>query len=216
MSALFADPVDALLGGPVARAGGVAVVDEVPDRETAYALAVEARSVYPTSTRQECHQGDDAEGRGGVPRRALQTAGGGQVQDAFYASPWLHASLGALCGVLVAPTGNRGSYSYYVQPGDFLDTHLDIDTCDVTLITVLHDDTDPTAPGGGLAVYPHQFGASLARIRAAPGAGVTVVKARPGQSIVLLGGLVPHRVEPLGPSGQRIISALCFRATATG
>jgi hypothetical protein len=58
------------------------------------------------------------------------------------------------------------------------------------------------------------LGAPLGRIRAAPEHGVAIVKARPGQSILLLGGLVPHRVEPLGPAGQRIISALCFRAAA--
>jgi hypothetical protein len=144
----------------------------------------------------------------------LQTASGASVQDALYASPWLHAFLSAQCGVPVTPSGNRGSYSYYVKAGDFLDTHLDIDTCDVTLITVLHDSTDPGDRAGGLAVYPFQFGVSLARIRAAPDVGVVTIKARPGQSILILGGLVPHRVVPLGPTGQRIISALCFRAAA--
>jgi hypothetical protein len=29
---------------------------------------------------------------------------------------------------------------------------------------------------------------------------------------VILGGLVPHRVLPRGARGQRVISALCFRA----
>ena len=134
------------------------------------------------------------------------------MQDALYASPWLHAFLSSQCGLPIVPSGNRGSYSYYVQPGDFLDTHLDIDTCDVTLITVLQDETNPRERAGGLAVYPHQLGAPLSRIRAAPEAGMSLVKARPGQSIVILGGLVPHRVEPLGPTGQRTISALCFRA----
>ena len=67
----------------------------------------------------------------------------------MYASPWLHAALSEQCGLNVVPSGNRGSYSYYVQPGDHLDTHLDVDTCDVTLITVLYDDIDPTTPAGG-------------------------------------------------------------------
>jgi hypothetical protein len=208
------DPVRALCGGPLGMAGGVAVIDAVPDAGTVNALALEAHRAYPESSRQECPDGDDADGRGGVPRRALQTAGGGDVQDALYASPWLREFLGAQCGTPIEPSGNRGSYSYYVQPGDFLDTHLDIDTCDVTLITVLQDDTDPRDPAGGLAVYPGRFGAPLREIRAAPDAGVALVKARPGQSILILGGLVPHRVEPLGPVGQRIISALCFQAAS--
>ena len=190
------------------------MLDETPDRGTCQALALEARDAYAASSRQECTAGDAADGRGGVPRRALNTASGGAVQDALYAAPALHAFLSAQCGVPIAPSGNRGSYSYYVRPGDFLDTHLDVDTCDVTLITVLHDDTDPLERAGGLAVYPHRLGASLARIRAEPELGVVVVKARPGQSILLLGGLVPHRLEPLSGRGQRIISALCFSAGA--
>ena len=50
-------------------------------------------------------------------------------------------------------------------------------------------------------------------VHAAP--DVDVVRATPGQSIVLLGGLVPHRVIPLSDRGQRVISALCFRAMAS-
>ena len=79
---------------------------------------------------------------------------------------------------------------------------------------MLQDDTDPRDRAGGLAVYPGMLGAPLSRIRAEPERGMALIKARPGQSILLLGGLVPHRVEPLGSSGQRVISALCFQATA--
>jgi len=83
-----------------------------------------------------------------------------------------------------------------------------------TEVIVLHDDTDPAVIRSVLAVYPGALGAPLRQVRAAPEAGMGVVKAGPGQSIVILGGLVPHRVLPLGPWGQRIISALCFRAAA--
>jgi hypothetical protein len=204
----------ALHAGPLGRAGGVAVLDGVPDPATCGGLLHEAQAAYAASTRQERLEGDGAEGRGGMPPRALRSAGGGVVQDALYAAPGLHALLSAQCGAHIVPSGNRGSYSYYVQPGDFLDTHLDVDTCDVTLITVLHDDTDPRDPRGGLAAYPGMLGAPLSGIRAAPERGRALIKARPGQSILLLGGLVPHRVEPLGPAGQRVISALCFRAAA--
>ena len=136
------------------------------------------------------------------------------MQDELYASPGLSAVLSEQCGAPIVPSGNRGSYSYYVQPGDFLDTHLDVDTCDVTLITVLYDDIDLDDVAGALAVYAGRFSASLSSIRAAPDEGVGFVKARPGQSIVILGGLVPHRLVPLGAAGQRVISALCFEAAA--
>ena len=202
----------ALCRGPLAQAGGVAVFDGVPGAATCQALAHEAHGAYEASVRQERPVGDGEQGRGGMPARALQSSGGGPAQDALYAAPQLHAFLTAHCGTPIVPSGNRGSYSYYVEPGDFLDTHLDVDTCDVTLITVLQDDTDPRARAGGLAVYPGMLGAPLDPIRADPERGMTLVKARPGQSVLILGGLVPHRVEPLGDSGQRVISALCFRA----
>lgn len=202
----------ALCAGPLGRAGGVAVIDGLPDAATCGGLAHEAQGAYATSSRQDLTHDDRDDGRGGMPARALRTGSGGPVQDALYASAWLSAFLTAHCGAPVSPSGNRGSYSYYVDPGDFLATHLDVDTCDVTLITVLHDATDPGSAAGALAVYPGRFGARLSEIRAAPDAGVALVKARPGQSIVLLGGLVPHHVLPLGPTGQRVISALCFTA----
>jgi hypothetical protein len=208
------DALRALAEGPLGRAGGVAVFESVPGPATCTALAHEAHAAYPESSRQVLEQGDGVDGRGGMPARALHTAGAGAAQDALYESPWLHAFLSEQCGAAIVPSGNRGSYSYYVQPGDHLGLHLDVDTCDVTLITVLHDDTDPADAAGGLAVYPGALGAPLRQVRAAPEAGMGVVKAAPGQSIVILGGLVPHRVLPLGPWGQRIISALCFRAAA--
>src|SRR5262245_6370038 len=98
-----------LAGGPLGVAGGVSVFDGLPDTATCNALAVEAHTAYAESTRQECYEGDDAEGRGGVPRRALQTAPGGAVQDGLYASPGLHAFLAAQCGLPIVPSGGRGS-----------------------------------------------------------------------------------------------------------
>ena len=200
--------------GPLGLAGGVAVVPGLPDPYTCQALAFEAYAAYAHATRQERDEDDGVEGRGGTPSRALLTAPGDAVQDALYAAPWLSAFLSEQCGVRVGPTGNRGSYSYYVQPGDFLGAHLDVDSCDVTLITVLHDSTPADDAAGGLAVYRDEFGAPLSRIRANPTAGAAIVKAQAGESIVLLGGLVPHRVIPIRDGGQRIISALCFRAAA--
>ena len=117
------------------------------------------------------------------------------------------------CGTAVVPTGNRGSYSYYLSPGDFLGLHRDVDLCDVTLITVLHDDTSPSDPAGGLVVYRGQPQTSLSQIRGQPHQGADLVKARAGQSILILGGMVPHRVVPIGSSGTRVISALCFTAS---
>jgi hypothetical protein len=200
-----------LLRGRLGAAGGVTVVPGVPDANIVVALALEATSNYVSATRQVCVRSDGAEGRGGVPRRALTSAGGGPVQDALYASPMLNGLLSSLCGARVLPSGNRGSYSYYVEPGDFLDVHLDIPTCDVTLITVLDDKAPGGESGGALEAFPLAVGAPLSMIREHGYPGGRVVKAEPGQSIVILGGLVPHRVLALKAGGQRVISALCFK-----
>ena len=201
-----------LLAGPLAQAGGVTLVDGLPNPAWCEALWVEARDAYADAARQELDHGDDADGRGGTPQRALWTAGGGPIQDELYAATWLSEYLSGQCGMAIRPTGNRGSYSYYMQPGDFLGLHLDIDSCDVTLITVLHDATDPHDPAGALAVYPQRIGWPLRTVRAEAYNGMMHVKARPGQSVVLLGGMVPHFVVPMSAGCTRVISALCFRA----
>lgn len=201
-----------LARGPLAQSGGVTVVDGLPGPDRAGHLLAEALGLYPQSDEQNVLDGDGATGRGGTPPRQLFTSGGGPVQDDLYLSPWLADYLSALCGVPVLPTGGRGSYSYYVRPGDYLGLHLDIDACDVTLITVLRDDSAPDDPAGALLVHPGYRGADLDAVRRDPEGGAGLVKATAGQSIVLLGGMVPHETVPVSDHGPRIISALCFRA----
>lgn len=203
---------DPLLAGPLACAGGVLVYDALPCAQTRSAMVAEAWTHYAEANRQECAEDDGAEGRGGTPERALASTGGGPAQDAFYASPELASFLSQLCGTPMVPSGNRGSYSFYVEPGDHLGLHLDIPTCDLTLITVLHDSTPPSDASGGLAVWRRLLGQPLSLARAHPHEAEHVA-ATAGQSIVILGGHVPHRVLPIGPGGgQRVISALCFQA----
>jgi hypothetical protein len=206
------DATRRLAAGPLGQAGGVAFFEGLPENAVCAQLLHEALEAYGHSSRQIVVTGDNAPGRGGSPPRALNTAGGSPAQDALYESAWLHTFLSRQCGVPVTPTGTRGSYSYYVAPGDYLGLHLDIDTCDVTLITVLRDDTLPGDPAGGLLVHLGAFGGTLDQVRQSAGIGTALVKARPGQSIILLGGLLPHETIPLPDTGQRIISALCFRA----
>ena len=197
--------------GPLWAAGGVTVSRDLVDHSTFRSLCAEAQTNYAASDRQECGIDDHADGRGGMPARALCTAGGGPVQDALYGLPSVRHALSDLCGGPIRPSGNRGSYSYYVTPGDFLDLHLDIVTCDVTLITVL-DDTSPDG-GGALAVQRHHRDVALSVLRRAGYPHEEVVKAPAGHSIVIQGGTVPHRVLPLA-GGQRVISALCFQAAS--
>lgn len=199
--------------GPLFLSGGVAVVDGLIDSRTLAGLCAEAQANYPLSDRQVCDvfTSDNCDGRGGVPARQLSTAGGGPVQDELYRSPYLRSFLGELCGGPVRPSGSRGSYSYYVAPGDHLGLHLDIVTCDVTVICVLADSSPDN--GGALAVRRGNVGVPLSVLRRSPHLDEEPVKAPAGSIIVILGGLVPHRVLPI-TTGQRVISALCFEAGA--
>jgi hypothetical protein len=199
--------------GPLFRAGGVAVVGGLIDSRTLAGLCAEAQANYPRADRQVCDvvTSDNCDGRGGVPARQLSTAGGGPVQDGLYLSPDLRSFLSELCGGPVRPSGSRGSYSYYVAPGDHLGLHLDIVTCDVTMISVLADSSPDN--GGALAVRRGNVGVPLSVLRRSPYLDEETVKAPAGATVVILGGLVPHRVLPI-TTGQRVISALCFEAGA--
>lgn len=199
--------------GPLFRSGGVVVLEGLVDDRMFAALCAEAQANYGQADRQVCTvvESDDADGRGGVPPRQLSTAGGGPSQDAVYHAPALCSLLNQLCGVPVRPSGSRGSYSYYVAPHDHLGLHLDIVTCDVTVIMVLTDSSPDD--GGSLAVQFGGVGLPLSVLRRSSHAREDTIKAPVGSSIVLLGGLLPHRVLPI-TSGQRVISALCFEAVS--
>jgi hypothetical protein len=207
-----ASQVPWLLQGPMFRSGGIAVVDGIADERTMAALCAEAQANYAMADRQVCDvvASDNCDGRGGVPPRQLSTAPGGPAQDELYRSTHLHAFLSRLCGGPIRPSGSRGSYNYYVAPADYLGLHLDIVTCDVTVISVLSDSSSDS--GGALAVQRSSIGVPLSVLRSAR-VREEIVKASAGSSIVILGGLVPHRVLPL-KTGQRTISTLCFEAVA--
>jgi hypothetical protein len=38
------------------------------------------------------------------------------------------------------------------------------------------------------------------------------VPLRPGQTVVMLGGIVPHHVLPMAQGQVRVVSVLCYRA----
>ena len=100
--------------------GGVAVFDGAPGPGRLPRARPRGARAYPELGRGRCSSdGDGAEGRGGIPARALQTAGGGRRPGRA-----LRVTLAARvpqpqCGHSIGPSGNRGSYSYYVEPGDY-------------------------------------------------------------------------------------------------
>ena len=122
----------------------------------------------------------------------------------------LAGHLHALAGVPFVPTGRRGSFTYYHSPGDHLALHRDVETCDLALITALHRQGGD-GRSGTLLVYPGRIGETLTEIRRTPQRGGVSVDLAAGQSILLFGGLLPHRVVPMAAGQSRTVSLLCFR-----
>ncbi|MEM9138350.1 MAG: hypothetical protein AAGB15_00840, partial [Pseudomonadota bacterium] len=117
-----------------------------------------------------------------------------------------------LSGQGLKPTGERGSYSYYDRPGHYLGLHRDIQTCDLTLITCLSRHDGP-APSGALRLYPKSIRSDLDAI-----SDDTVyrdISMKPGQSVILLGGCVPHQVLPAAEGFSRSIAVLCYQMTGS-
>jgi hypothetical protein len=147
----------------------------------------------------------------GNPARHLEWAPGAGRLDALYRAPPLAAVLHRLTGLEWRPSGELASYSYYRRPGHFLDLHRDIDSCDLAVITCVHETGAPTSGlSGSLCLWPTRTGERLAAIRSDPDRGRVPVRLAPGESIILLGGVIPHRLEPVQGEHVRVVAPLCF------
>jgi hypothetical protein len=207
-------PVDpSLLTSPLLARGGYAVYENVFTRTALDALVLEARERYWAGDEQVTAVAAGDVGRGGHPTRKLVYSGGGEVQNDLYAAPALVRFLERICGARVRPTGERGGFLYYTRRGDHIGLHLDVDKCELVVLTMLQDHSPPGTTGGSYVIFPDHVGAAIPNVREAAqqGAGLRV-KLRPGQSLVMLGGLVPHLVRPVDAQQARITSALCFTA----
>ena len=103
----------------------------------------------------------------------------------------------------------RASYSLYNRAGHHLDTHRDILGCDVALITCLHD-SEPASQGGAIDIYWSRLTEPLPDLRSRPDEGFERVPLYPGQSLLLHGGVLPHRIPPIGAGRTRLVSLMCF------
>lgn len=133
------------------------------------------------------------------------------MQHALYHASWMTDFLRAVCGADAQPTGGLGTYSYYERQGDYLELHRDVVTCDVSVITCLHDVPEPTGSGGALCLYPDRTQEPISAIRATPDQGAHLIRLMPSQTLVMLGGVVPHALLPVTSSQLRIVSVLCYR-----
>jgi hypothetical protein len=132
-------------------------------------------------------------------------------EENFYHSAQTLWFLCQLTGVQLSPTGQHGTYSYYLTSGDHLALHRDIETCDLTVITCLHSRIGQTQ-GGTLYLYPTHLFEPLSTIRRNLDQGALGINLQPGQSIVFFGGIVPHYLSYVAPGQERIVSVLCYAA----
>jgi hypothetical protein len=193
------------------REGGFAVVEGLADGRTTGMLRAEA--VERSGAGQDCIVlvSDGEEVRGGRPARRFRNAPGGPLLGAFYNASWVLDFLREMTCPSVRPTGETGTYSYYVHPGDFLALHRDIVTCDIALITCLSNGTACGGDGGKVCLYPGRFSEPLSAIRTTPNAGVMKLLLEPGQTLVMYGGIVPHALLPVAEGQARIVSVLCYQ-----
>jgi hypothetical protein len=189
--------------------GGYAVIPSLFTEMEMAELRVEALAARPKGKRNVFTEFVLCEGRGGSPQRAFLSAPGGHAQWRLFSAPAMMASIERITGLTVKPTGG-GSYTYYERAGDLLALHRDIETCDLAVITCIEENT-ATCGGGRLLVYPQYITESLSTVRAAGAAVATTMWLRCGGTMMLLGGMVPHEVTPMGPGENRIVSVMCFR-----
>lgn len=196
------------------KKGGCAIYDHFPSAAVCARLLVESRLCLTGAVATAIATSDVEEVRGGNPARRFISAGGGELQAAFYHNPETARFLARIGTCFVRPTGEYGTYNYYARPGDHLALHRDIETCDMAVITCLLDRHRMGSTGGLTRFYPTRRHEMLSRIRATPDVGAVRVRLQVGHTMVMFGGVVPHLIEPLGSGELRIVSILCFRLSA--
>lgn len=198
-----------ILQSPLMRSGGYVVLPDLVPPHVTQRLLEDALAVRGSGHRSESAGSDEWEGRGGNPARAYRVAASGSTQWNVYGPPGMPDFLSRLMNTAVAATGS-GTYSYYEDSGDFLALHRDVLTCDLAVITCLADDA-PESDGGSLRLYPQHLNEPLSVVRAANGAGSTLLHLKPGETLVLLGGILPHEVLPVSEGHNRIVSVMCYQ-----
>jgi len=200
-----------ILSTPLMRRGGYQVVPKLFAPEIVAALKQEAVSQQSLACETRVRQSDTESVRGGDPARKFLNAPGGDLQTALYLGKVLPQALAGIVGLPLVPTGPAGTFTYYCREGDFLTIHRDIVACDVALITCL-DEQGIRSSGGKLCVYPGRIWEYLSSLRRDPVRGAVAMRLEPGESIILLGGVVPHCTLPVTAGQRRIVSLLCYRA----
>jgi hypothetical protein len=209
-----ATALDAVRDCELARGGGFAVARVVNPRAVDV-LAREALRLMPSAQPSEVYRSpEDEDGPGrGNPARHYETADSGPALQRLYEATGIRRVLQRATGLDWEPSGPAGCYLYYREAGHYMGVHRDIEICELALITCVYESgAPPRGPSGALQLWPGRGDEALTQIRRDREAGRVAVHLRPGDSVLLLGGLIPHAVAPVAPGHVRITAPLCFVA----
>jgi hypothetical protein len=193
------------------RTGGFVVVPDLLTSSGLAQLRHEAAQQRAIAQHVFTARSDKEQHRGGDPARKYLSAPGGAFQRAIYNAPATLQYLTAIAGLPLSATGGYGTFTYYCRPGDYLTVHRDVSQCDLALITCI-EDSGGEGSGGKVCLYPERIHEPLSEIRRRPALGAVTMRLAPGDSLVLLGGIVPHCTIPVGEQQTRIVSLLCYCA----
>lgn len=197
---------------PLYKNGGYTVLNEMIMPELQTDLLQEAWDQLPRGTREEVARSNSEEWRGGCPARRFITVPGESRLDSVYHSKEIKSFLQYLTGLPICPSGLRGQYIFYLEPGDYISVHRDVEPCDVVMITCLYDNRPYEAMGGTLYFYPTRSTEPLSLIRQNSGKDCLGIKLAMGQTLILFGGCIPHGTIPIVPGQIRVVSTLCFQS----
>jgi hypothetical protein len=193
-------------------AGGGAATTRLLDERWLQALRTEAEAGAAKASAALVEHPRDEDTKRGDPDRWIDWTTGGASLDAFYTSPAVLAFLERLTSVRWMPSGAGGTYTYYRRAGHHLGLHRDVDQCDLALITCVWDEGRPIdGLSGVLRLYPTRVGERLSDVRRTPGHGATDVSLIGGETLVLLGGIIPHTLLPMAAGHSRVVAPLCYR-----
>jgi hypothetical protein len=200
----------ALLESKLMQQGGCVFIEQLLPPNLLTSLCAEANERRDEARHTAWPGSRQVDWRGGEPARSYAGTTGGPTQTSIFASPNLADYLSEICGLRLRLAG-VGSFSYY-EPGDFLAVHRDIIACDITLLTCLRDTATGASDRRGLRIYPAYARAPLTQLRSENAPTHVDVHLDRGQTAVLLGGIVPHEVLPMGADQRRIVSVVCLTA----
>lgn len=141
----------------------------------------------------------------------MDGANGGPLLREFIAAPELLDTLHRLTGQRWAPwlpsSGVYG-YRYYRTVGHNMGLHRDDPDSELSLITCVDDQP---GEGGDLLLYPLRVSEPLSAIRATPDQGCVRLRLQPGETLVMFGKEIAHRLTTIGPGRTRITVATCYK-----